>query len=554
MSDEVDHWRRALSFDGLVQGDRVAIRLSNSREWVLADQASLANGLVVVPVYIDDRPDNIAYILAHTEARVLFLDSLAQWQAMADERELPANLKRVVIVNPKASAGDTADRRVVMLNQWLESAGDPLPEEPKINEDDLATIVYTSGTTGKPKGVMLSHANMCKNAYAGLQSVAVFPDDLFLSFLPLSHMFERTVGYYLTMMAGSTVAFNRSIAELLEDIAYHRPTAMITVPRIFERAHARISGRLEQGPAIKKWLFEQAVCIGWQRFEIKQGRAKWRLSQLFWPVLKVGVANKMAARFGGRLRFVVSGGAPLAPKIAQVFIGLGIDILQGYGLTESGPVLAVNTLENNVPSTVGLPLHGVSLRLGEDDELQVKAPYVMMGYWKNHKATNQTIAPDGWLLTGDMAGFSRTGHISITGRIKEIIVLANGEKVPPADMESAICEDRLFEQAMVMGEGRAYLTALIVLNPENWCRTAKKLQVDMNNPAVLNAEKVRTFVLKRVSERLSGFPGYAFVRDVHITDRLWTADDGALTPTLKVKRAVLRKRFKSEIENMYRQG
>ena len=574
MAAQVERWRRAIAADGFARGARAAIRMCNRREWILYDQACMAAGLVVTPLYSEDRPDNVAYILEHTGAGLFFVENAGMWLQMADELPVLTNLTRVVVLED--AGNDLAgidESRVVSLTDWLDLADKqaaetkkkppPPTEQPAEQIAGLATIVYTSGTTGKPKGVMLSHANLLANAHASLKSVPVFPDDKFLSFLPLSHMFERTVGYYLPMMAGASVAFNRSIPELLDDMAANRPTIMITVPRIFERAYSAIRTQLEQGPALRRWLFEKAVAVGWHRFEISQGRATRHPNQLFgrllgqslgqllWPLLKALVAKKISARFGGNLRCVVSGGAPLAAKISRVFIALGIDILQGYGLTETGPTLTVNTLTKNKPSTIGLPLAGTEIRLSAAGELQARCPSMMLGYWRNEQATRECIDQDGWFSTGDIAAIDRDGFISITGRLKEIIVLATGEKVPPADMEAAICDDPLFEQALVLGEGRAFLCALIVLNPESWRHHAEKLEVDPDDDGAAARERVENFVLDKVARRLRDFPGYAAVRRVFVTTKPWGVDDGAVTPTLKIKRPVLRERFKAQIENMY---
>ncbi len=558
MAEAVMCWRRALAADGFKVGERAAIRMSNSREWVLFDQAVLAQGLVVVPVYVEDRADNIAYILAHTQARWLLLEKYEQWLEMASELPSLTTLKRVVIVNDDREINHCGDDRVMSLTDWLASAMPVLPHNPAalsvINPNNLATIVYTSGTTGRPKGVMLSHANMLLNAYAGLQSIAVYPSDKFLSFLPLSHMFERTAGYYLTMMAGAEVVFNRSIPQLLDDMAEIKPTVMITVPRIFDQALSKIKIRLDAGSKFKKWLFEQAVSVGWQCFENQQGQSKWHIKQCFWQPLNVLVASKVRQRFGGRLRFVVSGGARLSPNIAKVFIGLGIEILQGYGLTESAPVLTVNTLSRNKPDSIGLPLQNVELRLGEHDELQASGPGIMLGYWNNPQATAAAIDAEGWLMTGDIASIAKDGFISITGRIKEIIVLANGEKVSPVDLESAITDNPLFEQAMVVGEGKPYLSTLVVLNSELWQQVAAVLELDADDKVTLKNQRVKQYMLERIARQLTRFPGYAFIRSVTLTTAVWGVADGAVTPTLKLKRAVLMQRFNREIELMYRES
>ena len=561
MAEQVERWHRAMASDGLARGEKAAIRMGNRREWMLYDQACMAAGLVVTPLYAEDRPDNVAYILEHTGARLFLVETAGMWLQMADELQLLDKLTRVLVLEDADNElAGIEDERVMLVSRWLEQSAEqdakqdapPAAEKQDAGQpDDLATIVYTSGTTGKPKGVMLSHANLLMNAHAGLRSVPVFPDDRFLSFLPLSHMFERTVGYYLPMMAGATVAFNRSIPQLVDDMAANRPTIMITVPRIFERAYGVIRTRLEEGPAVRRRLFEKAVAVGWRRFEIAQGRAAWGVDQLLWPLLKAVVAKKISARFGGDLRCVISGGAPLASSISRVFIALGIEILQGYGLTETGPTLTVNTPAKNKPSSIGLPFIGTEIRLSEAGELLARSPSVMLGYWQNEEATRACIDPEGWFATGDLAAIDEDGFISITGRIKEIIVLATGEKVPPADMEAAICDDPLFEQAVVMGEGRAFLCALIVLDSQHWLRCAEQLELDPNDDDVLANAQVEKFMLDKVARQLLNFPGYAAVRRVWVTTEPWTVTDGAITPTLKIKRPVLRDRFKAQIENLY---
>ena len=572
MTEEAGRWRRAIAADGLKPGARAAIRMGNGVEWVLFDQACMAAGLVVTPLYSEDRPDNVAYILEHTGAELFLVENAGMWLQMirqpAQRKRQLAHLKRVVVLeNPEDDLASIDDPRVMTLSRWVqagEEGGEQDTPAPAGQPDDLATVVYTSGTTGKPKGVMLSHANLLSNAHAGLKSVAVFPGDKFLSFLPLSHMFERTVGYYLPMMAGATVAFNRSIPELPDDLAANKPTALITVPRIFERAYGAITTRLEQGPAWRRLLFEKAVAVGWRRFEIAQGRAAWGAEQLLWPFLNALMARKIRARFGGNLRCVISGGAPLAANISRVFIALGIEVLQGYGLTETGPTLTVNTPAKNKPATIGLPFIGTEIRLSESEaeaeagELQVRSPSVMLGYWRNAEATRACVDADGWFSTGDLASIDADGFISITGRLKEIIVLATGEKVPPADLEAAICDEPLFDQAMVVGEGRAFLSALIVLNPERWACYADRLGVKPNpdedneeGEEALASEAVERFVLDKVACRLRDFPGYAAVRRVWLTTEAWTVHNGAVTPTMKIKRAALRKRFAAHIENLY---
>jgi long-chain acyl-CoA synthetase len=397
---------------------------------------------------------------------------------------------------------------------------------------------------------MLSHYNMLSIAHAALTMIDVYQQDLFLSFLPLSHTLERTAGYYLPVMSGSGVAYARSILQLAEDLQQIRPTVMIAVPRIFERVFTRIQGQMEKQPALRRALFNFTTEVGWHRFQRQQHRAGWHPRLLAWPLLRRVVAGKVTDKLGGRLRMAVSGGAALSLPVAKTFIGLGVPILQGYGLTETSPVISVNLPEDNEPGSVGVPLRGVEVRVGENDELLVKTPGMMQGYWNNHVATREIIDPAGWLHTGDQARIT-DGHIYITGRIKDILVMSNGEKIPPMDMELAISLLAEIDQALVVGEGESYLSAIVVLNPEEWPRLAKKLKLDPDAPASLDDQKLHSRLLNGIKGALKDFPGYAKIRRLIVTRDAWTVDNGMLTPTLKVKRARVLERFADAIRQLY---
>ncbi len=432
--------------------------LKNCLEWVLFDLAALGLGLVTVPLFVNDRAENFSYILKETGARLLLIEGIEQWQRIEEVGDRLSGIERIVTLERVCypTSSSECDVRLAELETWLsEVAGEYAMRE--CAPAELATIVYTSGTTGNPKGVMLSHGNILENAYAGLQLVAVYPDDLFLSFLPLSHSFERTVGYYTPMMAGAAVAHVRSIDKLAEDLVAVRPTVLASVPRIYERVHKKIMVGLDEKPALVHYLFYLAVKAGWQRFLHRQGRAGWHPLFLLWPLLKRAVADRVMAGLGGRVRLAISGGAPLSPPIARVFIGLGLNLLQGYGLTETSPVVSVNTIEDNLPATVGRPYPGVEVMIADNGELLVRGPNVMLGYWQNEAATGAAIDRNGWFHTGDLALIDAAGHINITGRRKEITVLSTGEKVPPEDLELAITVNPLFEQAMVWARGSPIL-------------------------------------------------------------------------------------------------
>jgi long-chain acyl-CoA synthetase len=547
MLDEVARWQAALLTEKLAAGDRVAIMLRNCPQWVMFEQAAMSLGLIVVPLYTVDRPDNIAYIVNDAQVKVLLFETDEQWQALRTVIGQFGGVRRLVSLDRTAGHGE----------QRLKCAEDWLPAQAKLgwdrvrDRDSLATIMYTSGTTGKPKGVMLSHYNIVHNAWAGLQTFPVKTDDIMLSFLPLSHAFERTACYYLSMMAGSTVVYARSVPLLADDLKLVRPTILIAVPRIYERIYNAIHAKLAESPPLKHKLFTLAVDVGWDRFEYQQGRSAWTPKLLLWPILKRLVADKIMDRLGGRLRLSISGGAALPPKVSRLFIALGLPLVQGYGLTETSPIISVNRVDDNIPSTVGPPLQDIEVRIGPQNALLVKGPCNMLGYWNNHEATAAMIDKDGWLNTGDTASIGANGHITITGRLKEIIVMSNGEKVPPADMETAILRDPLFEQVMVYGEGHPALIVLAVVNPEQWQAFAKQVGVRPDMPESLHDSLIEQQALQRISEQIKEFPGYAKVRRVLLLTEPWTIENGMLTPTLKLKRPYVAVHFSREIEQLY---
>lgn len=550
----VARWRAALRGEGFAEGDRVAIRLRNGVEWVWLDQAVHAEGLVTVPLYTEDRPDNVAYVIEDAAVRLLLVLNLGQWEKLAPALGDGSSLSRVLILEPceprRRAEALAADERLRFVDDWLTADAVPIGRR-DADPGALAAIVYTSGTTGRPKGVMLSHANILSIAHASAVAVDCYQEDLFLSFLPLSHTLESTGGYCLPMMAGSTVAYARSVNLLAEDLLTVRPTVLIAVPRIFERVHDRVMAQLRKASPLARSLFHLAVRVGWRRFLRQQGRAGWRPSQVLYPLLNALVGRKITGKLGGRLRLAVSGGAALPPALSRTFIGLGVPILQGYGLTETSPVISVNRVERNDPASVGEPLPGVQVAIGDNSELLVKGPGVMLGYWNNHAATKAMIDPDGWLHTGDQAHIADSGHVFITGRIKDILVLSNGEKVPPADMESAILLEPLIDQVLVVGEGRSCLAALAVVNPDTWFGVAKDLGLDPYDEASLHNERLEKKVLAGIQDQLHGFPGYAKVRRVRLLRDGWTVENGLMTPTLKLKRARILDELANDIEAMY---
>lgn len=548
MDQGILRWQAALSQENLVAGDRVAVMLRNCPEWVMFEHAALRMGLVVVPLYTADRVENAAYILSDAGVKVLLLEELAQWRAFSGLVHQVGNLTRVVTIQSSPEKVD--DHRVLALHDWLpEQAGEI--QSIKADPHQLATIIYTSGTSGRPKGVMLSHHNILTNAYGCSQIVPLSRGDLLLSFLPLSHAYERTGGYYVPMMCGATVAYARSIQQLPEDLLIIRPTILVSVPRIYERVYGGIRAKLAEGSAVSRKLFNLTVDIGFSRFEYQQRRDSWHLSHLLWPLLDSLVAKKVMAKLGGRLRGAMTGGAALSTDVSRIFIGLGLPLLQGYGMTESSPVVCSNTFDNNVPGTVGRPIPGVEVKLGENNALLIHGPNVMLGYWNDPEATKAVLTPDGWLNSGDIARIDENGGITITGRLKEIIVMSTGEKVPPADMEAAILRDPLFEQVMLIGEGRSYLSALVVLNSGHWESLSGQYHLDRDWRNLAQDQKLEEILLEKITRQISEFPGYAKVYRVALAQEPWTIENGMLTPTLKLRRGRVLDRYKAEVGRLY---
>ena len=563
-AQRVAQWAQAMVATQLPTAARVAILLPNGLNAMCADQSTLATGCVPVPLHAIDNPGSIAYILADCEASMLIVGQAEHWENIrAIGTEFPA-LRAVVIVDEdgadSACAASTDGPAVGTLAQWL-AAGEqaaelPAPTPP--GPEDLAALVYTSGTTGKPKGVMLTHRNVVSDVKAVLQRIVPTVDDVFLSFLPLSHTFERTGGYYLPIAAGSCVAYARSVPLLAEDLKTVRPTVLVSVPRIYERVHAKLLEKLSPTPW-KMQLYEAAQNKGWARFCVAQGlpapqaddnKAAGWMAALPWPLLQALVAKPLLAQFGGRVRVAVSGGAPLSPTIAKCFLGLGLHLVQGYGMTETAPVVSANSPDDNDPACVGRALPGVEVRIGDNRELQVRGPIVMKGYWNRPEDTAKILSPDGWLGTGDQAEIIN-GRIYIRGRIKEIIVTSTGEKVPPGDLELAVLADPALEQAFVVGENRPFIACVAVIKHDEWQRLAADLGLNPQEATSLHHPSVQRAVLARIEKNTASFPRYAVPRAVHLTLEPWTIENTFMTPTLKLKRNNLMLHFAQAIEGMY---
>ena len=552
--EQITRWRHALVKEGLTKGDRCAMLLPNGINAILFDQSVLANALVPVPLHAVDTAGSSSYIINDSGAKLLVTGRLNRWEAIRDTEDHPA-LRTVVITGEPVQEHQDSNVRVVGLDQWLtEGNGTELPAGPE--PQDLAALVYTSGTTGKPKGVMLTHRAILANVTGVLQNLCPEPEDVWFSFLPLSHTFERTTTYYTAMGFGNRVAFNRNIGLLADDLKVIRPTIMMSVPRIYEKVYDKIQDALVKKPAFVQKLFHTAVDVGYRRFCRENGLpVQGGFLSLFDPLIAGVLDKKVGAGirgiFGGRPRIFISGGAAFNPEVSRTFLGLGINILQGYGMTETAPIMSVNKVGDNHPQTVGPALGNIEVRVGDNDELQMRGPSLMNGYWNRPADTKAVFTEDGWLRTGDQADIFSDGHIRIKGRIKEIIVTSTGEKVPPADLEQALESDHLVSQAMVVGENRPYIAALVVLNAQEWKKLASELKLDADDPLSLETRTARQAVLRRVKAAAAGFPNYAVPRQVRLFLEPWSIENGLMTPTLKLKRGPMRIRFADAIESLY---
>lgn len=537
----------------LAPGDRVGLLLHNGPDWVAFDIAAMTCGLVTVPLYLHDSAANIAAILAHAGCRLLVVDSVDRWEALARTDGLPDELRTIWLADdnagPLVGLAGQREGRCVCRVPASRGGGEAVPYVGlAAPPGDLATIVYTSGTTARPKGVMLSHAAILWNAEAVTRFIAPQSSDTFLSLLPLAHAFERTLGYYLPMMAGASVGYARSPETLVDDFASLRPTIFLGVPRVYERIAGRIRGKAGAS-GLRRWLLERTAAMGWRVYKAERGRAP-RLSigaRMIWPVLRRLVASRVMAAFGGRLRIAVSGGARLSVDVARLLCGLGIPLVEGYGLTEAAPVVTATTFEDSFPGSVGRPLHGVAVRLGPLDELMVRSPSIMLGYWRDDAAKRAVLDDAGWLHTGDIARIE-DGRVFILGRLKEIIVLSTGENIAATDVEAAIAFDPLIDHVCVVGDGRPCLAAIVVPESRIWRSFAAAGGFD---PDDVDSDAAARALLERIGSRTTHLSKPSQVRAVIIAREPWTAANGVLTPTLKVKRRVVEKRYAKEIDAVF---
>ena len=538
---------------GVRPGDRVVLFSENRWEWLVADLAILAAGAVTVPLHTGLNASQIAYILSDSGARLCFVSTPLLTHLLREaRRDLPA-AGPVVAFDPSPAP----DSSHLPLDEAMRRGREHAAAHPgaldatldAVGPDDLASLIYTSGTTGEPKGVMLTHGNLAGNVSACCSVFDFEPTDTGLSFLPLCHVFERTVDYCY-LHAGCQIVHLADLARVAEALTAVRPTVFAAVPRLFEKLHSRIEAGV---PASRRALFDWAVRTGVQVVRRRLDRVPiGALLRLRHAIADRLVFAKIRARLGGRVRFVISGGAPIAAELAEFFCAAGLPLLEGYGLTETSPVIATNRLARPRPGTVGPPIPGIEVRIAPDGEIQTRGPHVMKGYWGQPEMTSQVIDAEGWFSTGDIGALDEENYLRITDRKKEILVTTLGKKIAPQPIENALKRQPLIAQAALIGDRRAYATALIVPDFEAVAARAAELGVDGLSPADLVRHPALIAAVDEGVRRVSaGLAHWEQVRRFVLLPREFSQEEGELTPTLKLRRRVIEEHFSRDIEALY---
>lgn len=553
--DQVKRLAAALRAVGLERGDRAAILSENRPEWALADYACLCAGVADVPIYATLVPEQIAFLLRDSGARLIFVSTAEQLGKVVAVRDRLPALEHILVFDVPRSlpaGGRTLEGMLELGSREVGQEDEAFRREAlRASPDDVATIIYTSGTTGEPKGVMLTHDNIASNVHACARILPIGRTDVGLSLLPLSHAFQRMVDY-LFFSVGCRIAYARSLDTVAEDMAAVRPTVLAGAPRLYEKFYARVMAT----PGLRGRLVRWAKQVGdaWAEERLAGREPGFALS------VRHGIGDRLVFRkvragAGGRIRFFVSGSAPLAPEIIRFFYGAGMRVLEGYGLTETSPVTNVNTFEDYRIGTVGRPIPGTVERIAEDGEILIRGPQVMKGYFRRPEETARVLEPEGWLHTGDVGEIDEDGFLRITDRKKDLIVTAGGKKIAPQPIENRVKRSRYVDQVVMVGDRRKFAALLVVPNFETLGEWARGHGIPYTARKELLAERrVQQFLEGEVLGELAHLARYEMPKKIALLEQEFSIERGDLTPTLKVKRPVVEDRYRELIDSFYEAG
>ncbi len=555
---QVELFAQGLSALGVKRGDKIGIISENRPEWVISDMGILLLGAVDVPIYPTLTAKQIEFIFKDAGVKSAIVSNQFQLNKVNKIFRDVKTLESVILMSEK---GDIAEdyvlgfSRVLKMGEEFERVNSNYFERSlsQIKSEDLCTLIYTSGTTGNPKGVMLTHQNFASNISAASQCIPISPDDVLLSFLPLCHSFERMAGYYTAMACGATVAYAESVESVQPNLIEIKPTIVTTVPRLFERIYHRIQKQVDSSSPARRKIFHWAVHVGRQYVQAKKrGHIPLALRTQHLLADKL-VFSKFKARTGGRIKFFVSGGAALSRELGEFFEAIGITIIEGYGLSESSPVISVNRRDDYKFGTVGKPIPGIEVKIAEDGEILARGPNIMKGYWNNPKATEEAIDKEGWLHTGDIGMFDPAGFLVITDRKKHLFVSSGGKNIAPQPIENLFCQCKFIDQFILIGDKRTFLSALIVPDFDALQMYAREHSIPYRDPSEL-AKRPEIYKLfeEQIQSLQKDLATYERVRKFTLLEKPLTIDNGEITPTMKIRRKVVEEKYANLIESMYK--
>jgi len=546
---------------GLVPGDRVAILAGNQYRWAVADMAAITRGAIVVPIYPTLPCQQIEVILRDSGTRFLFVSDGEQVSKLASLSRPPEGMAAAIVFSGDVAAMPEIGIPILGFDAFRERGGalfaargmKPIDVAGLRDPEDVATIIYTSGTTGHPKGVMLTHSNLVSNVAGALDRFPISREDAVLSFLPLSHVFERVAGYYTMYVAGASIAYARSHETVAEDAQLVRPTILLGVPRFFEKFHSRVDQAIAAASPARRRLYAWALRRGTARADAElSGRSPSLAVTLGAALAHALVFRKLHGRIGGRVRFFVSGGAPLRPDLIRFFHAIGIPVYEGYGLTETSPVICANSPGAVRLGSVGKTFPNVSVRIAADGEIEARGPNLTRGYFRNAAATDELFTPDGWLKTGDIGRLDEDGYLFITDRKKELLVTAGGKKIAPQPIENELCQSRFVTDAMLVGDRRRFIGVVFLPNLKALAEHARSVGLGDMDPAALVAHpEIQALFAGLIAEANRALARFESIKRFVILPCEATVENGLLTPSMKLRRRVIEERFKDKIDSLF---